>query len=79
MPELFGVPVSIKDTFDIKGMASTIGATARYDYKFPEDGLAVQVIKKAGAIPFVKSNIPQLAMTYESNNFMWGRSVNPWD
>lgn len=33
LPELFGVPVSIKDSIDIKGMASTIGTAARYDWK----------------------------------------------
>jgi fatty acid amide hydrolase len=30
-------------------------------------------------IPFVKSNIPQLAMIYDSNNFLWGRALNPWN
>ena len=30
-------------------------------------------------IPFVKSNIPQLAMIYESVNNLWGRALNPWD
>lgn len=30
-------------------------------------------------IPFVKSNIPQLTLNYDSFNFMWGRVVNPWN
>ena len=79
LPELFGVPVSIKDTIDMKGMSSTIGATARYDLKQPDDGNIVKVVRKSGMIPFVKSNIPQLAMTFESVNHMWGRATNPWD
>jgi fatty acid amide hydrolase len=79
LPELFGIPISLKDTIDIKGMASSIGSTARYDFKQPEDGAIVQVLKKSGMIPFVKSNVPQLAMTFESTNNLWGRATNPWD
>ena len=30
-------------------------------------------------IPFVKSNVPQLAMTFDSNNYLWGRGKNPWN
>jgi fatty acid amide hydrolase len=30
-------------------------------------------------IPFVKSNVPQLAMIFESNNNLYGRAVNPWN
>ncbi len=27
----------------------------------------------------MKSNIPQLAMIFDSNNFLWGRALNPWN
>jgi fatty acid amide hydrolase len=30
-------------------------------------------------IPFIKSNVAQIAMTYESVNGLWGRVLNPWD
>lgn len=44
-----------------------------------EDGLLCDVIRRGGMIPFVKTNIPQVAMTYDSVNFIWGRADNPWD
>lgn len=76
---MFGVPLSVKDTVDMKGFASTIGATSRYDFKYEDDGVVLHVLRKAGMIPFVKSNIPQLTLTMESVNPMFGRAVNPWD
>lgn len=30
-------------------------------------------------IPFVKSNVPQMCMTYDSTNFLWGNCLNPWN
>lgn len=30
-------------------------------------------------IPFVQTNVPQLGMATESGNFLWGRSLNPWN
>ena len=76
---LFGVPISIKDTFDIKGLSSTIGITHRaFDLK-AEDGVIVSAMKEGGLIPFTKSNVPQLAMIYDCYNFLWNRGMNPWN
>ncbi|MFM7851152.1 MAG: amidase family protein, partial [Flammeovirgaceae bacterium] len=36
-------------------------------------------IKNSGMIPFVKTNLPQLALTYDSNNFVWGNTLNSWN
>lgn len=30
-------------------------------------------------IPFVQTNVPQFGMTFETGNFLWGRSRNPWN
>jgi len=30
-------------------------------------------------IPLFKTNLPQLAFNYDSNNYLWGRSLNPWN
>lgn len=76
---MFGVPISIKDTFDIKGLSSSIGITHRCLNLQEDDGVIIKCLKNAGMIPFVKSNIPQLAMIYDSNNFLWGRALNPWN
>lgn len=43
------------------------------------DSPLIRCLKNSGMIPFVRTNVPQIAFTYESNNFLWGRSVNPWN
>lgn len=36
-------------------------------------------MKRAGLIPFIRTNIPPLLSTYSSGNTLWGISKNPWD
>lgn len=76
---LYGVPVSIKDGFQQKGYDCSMGTAVRCFKPYPEDGLLVKALKHAGAIPFVRSNIPQLLMMPESENIIWGVCENPWD
>lgn len=44
-----------------------------------EHGVIVSILFEAGAIPFVKTNAPQLLLINETNNWIWGRAINPWD
>jgi Asp-tRNA(Asn)/Glu-tRNA(Gln) amidotransferase A subunit family amidase len=76
---LFGVPMSLKDCFELKGTDSTLGAAVNCFKPDEEDGLIPQMLINAGAIPFVKSNIPQLLLINETNNYIWGPAKNPWD
>lgn len=76
---LAGVPVSIKDNFHMKGADSTIGIACRCFKPKDEDGLLVAQLRSAGAVPFVKSNIPPLLLMPESDNKVWGTCKNPWD
>lgn len=76
---MYGIPISIKDTIDMKGFPSTIGCVARHDDIQQKDGEIITVLKTAGLIPFVRSNVPQLCMNYECNNLLWGKTQNPWD
>jgi fatty acid amide hydrolase len=71
--------MSVKDTFEMKGFSSTVGVTVKARNKDAEDGLFLDVLRSGGLIPFVKTNIPQIAMTYDSFNYIWGRANNPWD
>jgi Asp-tRNA(Asn)/Glu-tRNA(Gln) amidotransferase A subunit family amidase len=43
------------------------------------DGIQVAMIKGAGGIIIARSNVPQLGMTFESVNAIYGRAKNPWD
>ena len=78
-PPLYGIPISVKESCTIKGSYSTAGLACRLAKRAPEDCLAVQVIRKAGAIPVCTGNVPQIMMLPESVNYIWGRSRNPWN
>ncbi|CAD8053035.1 unnamed protein product [Paramecium primaurelia] len=77
--DLFGIPVSVKDTYIHKGFDNTYGLASRLFKPATYDGIQVSLIKKARGIIFVRSNLPQLAMTFESINRIFGRSLNPWN
>ncbi|CAL8307794.1 unnamed protein product [Lota lota] len=74
---LYGVPVSIKDNIGCKGYDSTCGLLGRLNQPALEDSVVVEVLKRQGAIPFVKTNVPQSLMSYECSNPIYGTSVNP--
>ncbi|KAI0675519.1 amidase signature enzyme [Trametes maxima] len=74
---LHGVPVSFKDTFDIKGHDTTLGFSSHANYPRPEDALVVSLVRDAGGIPICKTNVPQLIFFFECQNPIWGRSLNP--
>ncbi|KAH8093799.1 amidase signature enzyme [Cristinia sonorae] len=75
---LHGVPVSFKDNYDIIGHDSTMGFTSRAHLPAQKDAEIVALVRKAGGIPFVKTNIPQTMMFFECINPLWGRTTNPF-
>jgi len=77
--ELFGLPMSVKDCFQLKGTVHTGGMACRVNDVASEDGLLLKVLKGEGAIPFIKSNIPQVMMSNETKNHIWGEAKNPWN
>eukprot|EP01017_Pseudomicrothorax_dubius_P004355 TRINITY_DN10856_c0_g1_i1.p1 TRINITY_DN10856_c0_g1~~TRINITY_DN10856_c0_g1_i1.p1 ORF type:complete len:607 (+),score=108.03 TRINITY_DN10856_c0_g1_i1:28-1848(+) len=79
LPPLFGIPISIKDNIIIGGCDTTCGFASQCFKQHKEDGLIVELYKKAGAIPFVRGNVPQGLFTIESNNHVWGRAKNWYD
>lgn len=76
---LWGIPISVKDCITQKGTDSTMGAYSRCFRPASEDGLQVALLRNAGAILHVRSNVPQLLLMPESENNVWGCSLNPWD
>lgn len=63
----------------MKGKACTVGLLWRTKEIEKSDGLLMSVLRQAGVVPFVKTNISQLGMTYEIANRPFGRACNPWD
>ncbi|KAG5939890.1 hypothetical protein E4U53_007713 [Claviceps sorghi] len=76
---LAGIPVSLKDTIDVKGYDSSVGVTSNVRKPKTEDGVTVRLLKELGAVPYVKTNIPVTLLSFESANDVWGRSTNPYN
>ncbi|MCI4375047.1 hypothetical protein PGIGA_G00104520 [Pangasianodon gigas] len=74
---LYGIPFSIKDNVDYEGYDSSCGVLTKLDDPAVKDSVVVSVLKKQGAIPFIKTNIPQGLLNYECSNPIYGRTVNP--
>jgi amidase len=76
---LCGVPVTIKDTFETAGLRSTSGSLLRAEHTPEHDAAAVARLRAGGAIILGKTNVPEMAATYESENPVFGRTNNPHD
>ena len=75
---LHGVPVTIKDSLDVAGVISTGGTQGRAEYVPPHDATVVARLRAAGAIVLGKTNTPDLTMSFETNNLVYGRTNNPF-
>jgi fatty acid amide hydrolase len=75
---LHGLPITVKDNVDVSGADTTVGMMVRAGVPATADAAVVETLVRAGAIPFCKSNVPQLLMLPESMNRVWGRAKNPW-
>ena len=76
---LHGVPMTIKDSFDTKGVISSAGTLGRANYIPKNDATVVKRLKAAGAILLGKSNTPELTMAGSTDNLVYGRTNNPYD
>lgn len=76
---LAGIPVSLKDSIEVGGYDTTIGISSLTGNAKPVDGGHVRLLKDAGAVPYVKTNIPITLLSFESTNDVWGRSTNPYN
>ncbi|KAL5611687.1 hypothetical protein BROUX41_000735 [Berkeleyomyces rouxiae] len=76
---LAGIPISIKDTVVVEGYDSTVGYSSFVGNKVPHDGTITKILKAAGAVPYVKTNIPITLLSFESTNDLWGRTTNPYN
>ena len=74
---LAGIPVSLKDSNGVAGFDTTVGYSSKVGNKKPVDGPLVRLLKDAGAVPYVKTNLPITLLSFESANDLWGRTTNP--
>ncbi|KAI8456482.1 amidase signature domain-containing protein [Phakopsora pachyrhizi] len=75
---LHGLPVSLKDQIDIRGIDSTIGFTKFINKPAEIDSSIYQRLIDEGAIPFTKTNVPQTMFSFECSNPIFGTTDNPY-
>lgn len=75
---LYGVPISIKESINVKGMKTIGGLYHRKDIIMSHDAEAVSKLKNAGAIILCKTNTPTLCFCHETDNKVYGRTNNAW-
>ena len=75
---LHGIPISLKDQIFVKGCASNMCQSHNLYPPVEEDATLVTILKRAGAIPFVKTTTP-VSGTIETNSYLWGMAKNPLD
>ena len=76
---LHGVPMTIKESFDVAGLPTTWGVTALQNHTATTDALAVARFRAAGAVLFGKTNVPVMLADWQTFNPIYGTTNNPWD
>ena len=76
---LHGVPVVVKDNYDMVGLPTTAGSVALADWYPPDDAHQVARLKEAGAVILGKTNMHELAYGIETISSLGGQTRNPYD
>src|SRR5438874_2634461 len=76
---LHGVPVTVKDSFDLAGHPTLCGSRFRIGHRADHDSAAAARMRAEGAIVLGKTNCPEFLANYETDNFTTGRTNNPWN
>ncbi|KAF9695529.1 hypothetical protein EKO04_006663 [Ascochyta lentis] len=74
---LHGVPVSLKDMFNVRGYDSSLGLAALSFKPATDNSVLVDVLLRSGAVLYCKTNVPQALMALDSHNNIFGRTLNP--
>ncbi|KAI1183177.1 amidase [Nemania serpens] len=74
---LHGIPVTVKDQFNIAGFDSTLGYVGRSFQPATRDSVLVEMLRSLGAVIMAKTNLPQSIMWCETENPLWGLTTNP--
>ncbi|KAL4950656.1 amidase [Aspergillus filifer] len=76
---LHGLPIALKDTYDIPGYATTWGYAANASHRAERESATVRTLREAGAVFFCKTTMPQAGMLLETVSNLFGRTLNPRD
>ncbi|HEX7303971.1 amidase [Lentzea sp.] len=76
---LLGVPVTVKESYDVAGLPTTWGMPPHRDHVPDEDAVQVSRLKAAGAVVLGKTNVPLGLQDIQTFNDVYGTTNNPWD
>ncbi|MFJ9399053.1 amidase [Streptomyces californicus] len=76
---LLGLPVTVKESYDVAGLPTTWGIPLHRDHVPVEDAVQVARLKDAGAVVLGKTNVPLWLQDLQSYNDIYGTTNNPWD
>jgi amidase len=76
---LLGLPVTVKESYNVAGLPTTWGVPQYADYVPAEDAVQVSRLKAAGAVILGKTNVPTMLADWQSFNELYGTTNNPWD
>jgi amidase len=76
---LEGLPITIKDSIEVAGVRCTAGSKLFEHYVPATDAVTVARLRAAGGVVLGKTNLPELALDFDCENPVFGRTSNPWD
>ena len=76
---LLGVPITVKESFNVRGLPTNWGVTAFREWKPSAESLAIQRLRQAGAIILGKTNVSEALADWQCCNDIFGRTNNPWN
>jgi amidase len=77
LPPFWGLPISLKDSFDVSGHDTSAGLTCYVNEPAKENSSLAAMLLDLGAVLYCKTNLSQLIMTGDSDNNVFGRTLNP--
>ncbi|MFL6825606.1 MAG: amidase family protein, partial [Bradyrhizobium sp.] len=76
---LLGIPLTVKESYNVAGLPTTWGFPAQKDFIPGEDALAITRVKEAGGVILGKTNVPIGLGDWQSYNDIYGTTNNPFD
>ena len=76
---LLGLPHTLKESINVKGLRTTVGMTEWKDARVEYDAPVATRVRAAGGVLMGKTNVPPMLSDWQANNPVYGRTNNPWD
>ncbi|HVV42322.1 MAG TPA: amidase [Nitrobacter sp.] len=76
---LLGIPMTVKESYNVAGLPTTFGFPPQKDFRPTEDALSIARVKEAGGVILAKTNVPVALADWQSYNEIYGTTNNPFN